>query len=64
VETTRRTPRGTSCSPVYGAKACLPPETLLDPPTSPDFRQDHAEMFIAEHEGSHVKRGWKPRVGT
>jgi hypothetical protein len=23
-------PRGTPCSPVYGAEACLPPETLLD----------------------------------
>jgi hypothetical protein len=32
VETTRRTPRGTPCSPVYGAEACLPPETLLDSP--------------------------------
>jgi hypothetical protein len=31
-ETTRRTPRGTPCSPVYGAEACLPPETLLDSP--------------------------------
>jgi hypothetical protein len=30
VETTRRTSRGTPCSPVYGAEACLPPETLLD----------------------------------
>jgi hypothetical protein len=29
---TRRTPRGTPCSPVYGAEACLPPETLLDSP--------------------------------
>jgi hypothetical protein len=27
---TRLTPRGTPSSPVYGAKACLPPETLLD----------------------------------
>jgi hypothetical protein len=28
VRRTRRTP----CFPVYGAEACLPPETLLDPP--------------------------------
>jgi hypothetical protein len=32
VEATRRTPRGTLCSPVYGAEACLPSETLLDSP--------------------------------
>jgi hypothetical protein len=32
VGTTRRTPRGTPCSPVYGAEAYLPPETLLDSP--------------------------------
>jgi hypothetical protein len=32
VETTRRTPRDTPCSPVYGAEACLHPETLLDSP--------------------------------
>jgi hypothetical protein len=32
VGTTRWTPRGTPCSPVYRAKACLPPETLLDSP--------------------------------
>jgi hypothetical protein len=30
VEITRWTPRGTPCSPVYGAEACLPPKTLLD----------------------------------
>jgi hypothetical protein len=30
VEITRWTPKGTPCSPVYGAEVCLPPETLLD----------------------------------
>jgi hypothetical protein len=30
VEITRWTPSGTPCSPVYGAEACLPSETLLD----------------------------------
>ena len=42
VEITRWTPRGTPCSPAYGAKACLPPETLLDSPrvqTSDRFMQ-------------------------
>jgi hypothetical protein len=32
VEIARWTSRGTPCSPVYGAEACLPPETLLDSP--------------------------------
>jgi hypothetical protein len=32
VGTTRWTPRGTPCSLVYGAEACLPPKTLLDSP--------------------------------
>jgi hypothetical protein len=42
VEITRWTPRGTPCSPVYGAEASLPPETLLDSPrvqTSDRFMQ-------------------------
>jgi hypothetical protein len=42
VETTRRTPRETPCSPIYGAEACLPLETLLDSPqvqTSDRFMQ-------------------------
>jgi hypothetical protein len=55
VETTRWTPKGTPCPPVYGAEACLPPETLLDS-TGPDFRQVHVEMATAEDEGSLVKR--------
>jgi hypothetical protein len=32
VATTRWTPRGTPYSPIYGAEAYLPPETLLDSP--------------------------------
>jgi hypothetical protein len=32
VKATSRTTKGTSCSPVYGAEACLPPETLLGSP--------------------------------
>jgi hypothetical protein len=42
VEITRWTPRGTPCSPVYGAETCLPPETLLESPrvqTSDRFMQ-------------------------
>jgi hypothetical protein len=32
VDIARWTPRGTPCSPVYRAEACLPPEALLDSP--------------------------------
>jgi hypothetical protein len=32
VEIARWTPRGTLCSPVYGAEEGLPPETLMDSP--------------------------------
>jgi hypothetical protein len=37
VKTTRRIPRGTPCSPVYGAEVCLPPETLLNSPQVQTF---------------------------
>jgi hypothetical protein len=64
VETTRWTPRGTSCSPVYGAEACLPPETLLDSSrvqTSDRFMQ---KWLQHEDEDSLIKHRWEPRVGT
>jgi hypothetical protein len=35
--TARRATGGTSYSPVYGAKACLPLETLLDSPRVQSF---------------------------
>jgi hypothetical protein len=38
VGTTRLTPRGTPCSPVYRAEACLPPKTLLDSPRVQTYR--------------------------
>jgi hypothetical protein len=41
VGTTRRAPRGTPCSPVYGVETCLPPETLLDSPRVQTF-----DMFM------------------
>jgi hypothetical protein len=43
VETTRRTPRGTPCSLVYRAEACLPPETLLD-----SLRVQTSDRFMQE----------------
>jgi hypothetical protein len=37
VMTARQTARGTPCSLVYGAEACLPPETLMDTPQVESF---------------------------
>jgi hypothetical protein len=37
VATTRRATGGTPYSLVYGAEACLPPETLLDSPWVQSF---------------------------
>jgi hypothetical protein len=64
VGTTRWTPRGTPCSPVYGAKACLPPETLLDSPRVQDSDKSMQKWLHHEDEDSLIKRRWEPRVGT
>jgi hypothetical protein len=37
VVTARRATGGTPYSPVYGAEACLPPETLMDSPRVQSF---------------------------
>jgi hypothetical protein len=63
-ETTRRTPRGTPCSLVYGAEACLPSETLLDSPrvqTSDRFMQKWPQP---KPRAPSSKCRWEPRVGT
>jgi hypothetical protein len=63
VGTTRWTPRGTPCSPVYGAEACLPPETLLDSPrvqASDKFMQ----KWLQHEDEDSIKSRWEPRVGT
>jgi hypothetical protein len=47
VETTRRTPRRTPCTPTYEAEACLPPKALLDSPrvqTSDRFMQEWPQL--------------------
>jgi len=64
VGTTRRTPRGTPCSPVYGAEACLPPETLLDSPRVQASDKSMQKWLQHEDEDSLIKRRWEPRVGT
>jgi hypothetical protein len=63
VATTRWTPRGTPCSPVYGAEACLPPETLLDSPrvqTSDRFMQ---KWLQHEDKVSLINADGNPGVG-
>ena len=64
VATTRWTPGGTPYSPVYGAKACLPPETLLDSPRVQASDKSMQKWLQHEDEDSVIKRRWEPRVRT
>jgi hypothetical protein len=64
VATARRATGGASYSPVYGAEACLSPETLLDSPrvhSSDGFIQKRLQR---EDVDSINKRRWEPWVGT
>jgi hypothetical protein len=64
VGTTRWTPRGTPRSPVYGAEACLPPETLLDSLWVQASDKSMQKWLQHEDEDSLIKCIWEPRVGT
>jgi hypothetical protein len=64
VATTRWTPGGTPYSPVYGAEAYLPPETLLDCPRVQASDRSMQNWLQHEDESSVMKRRWEPRVGT
>jgi hypothetical protein len=64
VATTRWTPRGTPYSPIYGAEACLPPETLLDSPRVQASDKSMEKWLQHEDEGSLTRRRREPRVGT
>jgi hypothetical protein len=64
VATTRWTPGGTPYSPVYGAEAYLPPETLLDSPRVQASDKSMQKWLQHEDEDSVIKRRWEPRVGT
>jgi hypothetical protein len=64
VGTTRRPPRGTPCSPVNGAEAYLPPETLLDSPWIQASDKSMQKWRQYEDKDSVIKRRWEPRVGT
>jgi hypothetical protein len=48
VTTTRRATGGTLYSLVYGAEACLPPETLLDSPWVQSFDKSMQERLQRE----------------
>jgi hypothetical protein len=64
VATTRWTPGGTPYSLVYGAKACLPPKTLLDSPRVQASDKFMQKWLQHEDEDSVIKRRWEPWVGT
>jgi hypothetical protein len=50
--------------PVYGAEACLPPETLLDSPRVQASNKSMRKWLQHEDEDSLIKRRWEPMVGT
>jgi hypothetical protein len=54
----------TPCSPVYGAEACLPLETLLDSPWVQVSDKSMQKWLQHEDEDSLIKRIWESRVGT
>jgi hypothetical protein len=64
VATTRWTPGGTLYSPVYGAEACLPLETLLDSPRFQASDKSMRKWLQHEDKDSLIKRRWEPRVRT
>jgi hypothetical protein len=64
VATTRWTPEGTPYSPVYGAEAYLPSETLLDSPRVQASDKSMHKWLQHEDEDSVIKRRWEPRVET
>jgi hypothetical protein len=64
VVTARRTTGGTPYSPVYGAEACLPPETLLDSPRVQSSDGSTQKRLQRGNMDSIIKCRWEPRDGT
>jgi hypothetical protein len=60
----RRATGGTPYSPVYGAEACLPPETLLDSPRVQSSDGSIQKWLQRKDMGSIGERRWEPWVGT
>ena len=59
VGTTRWTPRGTPCSPVYGAEACLPPEIIMGSPRVQAFNESMQEQLRHEDADFIDERKWQ-----
>ena len=64
VATARRATGGTPYSPVYGAEAYLPLETLLDSPWVQASDKSMQKWLQHEDKDSVIKRRWEPRVRT
>ena len=64
VATARRATGGTLYSPIYGAEACLPPETLLDSPRVQSSDGSIQKRLQRKDVDSIIKRRWEPRVET
>jgi hypothetical protein len=64
VATARQATEGTPYSPVYGAKACLPLETLLDSPRVQSSDKSMQKRLQRKDMDSISKRRWEPWVGT
>jgi hypothetical protein len=64
VATARRATGGTLYSSVYGAEACLPPETLLNSPRVQSSDGSIQKRLQREDVDSISKHRWEPRVGT
>jgi hypothetical protein len=59
VATTSRATGGTSYSLVYGTKACLPPESLLDSPWVQYFNESMKEYLRCKDVDFTNKRRWQ-----
>jgi hypothetical protein len=59
VTTARRTTRGTPYSLVYGAEACLSPETLMDSPRVQSFDKSVQERPHLKDVDSIDERRWQ-----
>jgi hypothetical protein len=64
VATARRATGRTPYSPVYGAEACLPPETLLDSPRVQSSDRSIQKRLQRKDMGSIGEHRWEPWVRT
>ena len=62
VETTRWTPRGTPCSSIYGAEACLPPEIIMGSPRVQAFDESMQEQLQRENVNFTDECRWQAAI--